>query len=781
MAKLFKQQEDNNSSFSTLPAIILVFLLTLLAWYSHSAPSLNPPAVVPSSAPDTVFSAERARAHLYEITREPRPVGSPGHVRAKNYIISALEELGLEPEVQTATSNQQFQISIGVASVKNIIARIPGTNSTGAVVLAAHYDSAVHSLGATDAGNGVAAILETARALLSAPPLQNDVILLFTDAEEPSLYGARAFVNQHPWSEEASIVLNAEGSGHYGPVFLFRTSGQNGEMVRTFSKTVSKPFGTSLANNLFDFLPYFTDLTVFRGAGIPGMDFLSAHGFSHYHTMLDSYEQADPRTLQHHGNNLLPLTKAFGTQDLASIESPDRIFFTVPLLGFIHYPESFALPFAIFVVLFVLGLLVREYRKNRLILKGTLIGSLYFLAALLLLPLMAMGIWHLAASLIPETGWFVLNSPYNAGFYLFSICLILTAIFLLPAYRVWRKLSFGEILAAPLILWSVLTLLTAWWIPSASYMFVWPLFFSAAGLLLAGKPDDLSNKRIFILTLLAAPIIFISMQGIEGAKLMLTIAEIEVPALLLILALGLLSLQFYYIAQSLTWKLPLSLAVIGTVLLAWGVATADFDENRKKPNSINYIADVGEQEAWWYTLDPEPDEFTSRFLGLNPEQANLPDWAPQQPFGFTNTPWVSPAPLLRADAPDAEILSDTLVGEQRRVRLRITNPPGAYVTVIQFREASDIRLLQINDLDIYDGEMGDTYRSQPLINYFAPDEDGVEIEFTMPEGEVPELYLRSNIPGYPALEDGSRPKRPGHMMPVERWRDITQLQRTVML
>jgi len=35
--------------------------------------------------------------------------------------------------------------SIAGATVHNIIARIPGTGSTGAIVLSAHYDS-VHSL-----------------------------------------------------------------------------------------------------------------------------------------------------------------------------------------------------------------------------------------------------------------------------------------------------------------------------------------------------------------------------------------------------------------------------------------------------------------------------------------------------------------------------------------------------------------------------------------------------------------------------------------------------------
>ena len=55
-----------------------------------------------------------------------------------------------------------------------------------AVALVAHFDSDPTTPGANDDAAGVAAILETARVLLSGPPLRNDVILLFTDGEEPA-------------------------------------------------------------------------------------------------------------------------------------------------------------------------------------------------------------------------------------------------------------------------------------------------------------------------------------------------------------------------------------------------------------------------------------------------------------------------------------------------------------------------------------------------------------------------------------------------------------------
>ena len=778
MTEFLRQQENNNGNSSILPSIILVLLLALITWYSHSAPSLNPPAVVPATAPDTTFSAERARVHLQEITREPRPVGSPGHERAGKYIFETLENLGLEPELQAATSIQHFQISIGAATVKNIMVRIPGTNSTGAVVLAAHYDSAVHSLGATDAGNGVVAILETARALLSGLPLQNDVILLITDAEEPYLYGAKAFVDLHPWAEEPAIVLNAEGRGNYGPVVMFRTSKQNGRLIRTLARSAPRPFGDSMSNELFRHMPNDTDLTIFMEAGYAGMDFANVHGFSHYHSPLDNYDNADPRSLQHHGDYLLSLTRAFGNQNLSRINEPNRVYFTLPFLGFVHYSESWSIPLSIIAFIFVIALYIREYRHHRFTAKDAGLGLLYFTICLILLPLAAFGFWDLIGPQNPEINWFIENVVYHGGFYLLAICLLITALFILLILWVGKRLNPAGLLIGPLLFFSILAVVTAVWLPGASFLFLWPLLFSATGMALIRKETS-AAARTGIWAILSVPVMFFLIHAIESTEVMMSLAMIAIPVTLLVLMLGLLSLQINEIARSLTWKLPLLMVLIASGMIFWGIADAGFNEERKKPNGINYIADAGEQEAWWYTLDPEPDEFTSMFLGTDPEQARLPDWAPKQPFGFTNTPWISPAPLLRDDAPDAEILSESLEGEERRIRLRIINTPETYVTVLHFRGAPGIRILQINDRDIPDREMGDAYHNQPLINYFAPDEDGIEIEFTIPEGEEPELYLRSNIPGFPAFEDDSRPERPAYMMPAERWRDITQLQRTV--
>src|SRR5690606_24624220 len=82
------------------------------------------------------------------------------------------------------------------ATVENILALLPGTGTEPGVLLASHYDSVAAGPGAGDAGAGVAAILEVARALRTQPALPRSVWFLIGDGEELGLLSAEAFVRE---------------------------------------------------------------------------------------------------------------------------------------------------------------------------------------------------------------------------------------------------------------------------------------------------------------------------------------------------------------------------------------------------------------------------------------------------------------------------------------------------------------------------------------------------------------------------------------------------------
>jgi Zn-dependent M28 family amino/carboxypeptidase len=286
----------------------------------------GPPAPVPAGAPASEFSAERAMAHVEEIAQRPHPVGSADHARVREYLIGTLERLGVKVERQAAVA-RRGTTTVRMARVENLMARIAGTANTGAVLLASHYDSVPAAPGAADAGAGVAAILEAARALQTGPPPRNDIILLFTDGEELGLLGARAFVEQHPWAKDVRMVLNFEARGTRGPAWMFETAAGNGAVVAEWASLVPKPAGSSLIYEVYKHLPNETDFTEFKRLKTAGLNFSFVGGVERYHTPGDSAAALDRGSLQHHGEAALRLARRFGAVDLGGLGARDGVYF----------------------------------------------------------------------------------------------------------------------------------------------------------------------------------------------------------------------------------------------------------------------------------------------------------------------------------------------------------------------------------------------------------------------------------------------------------------------
>src|SRR5580704_9862506 len=167
------------STISATEAWLTLLFLVLVSDLAFR--SLVPPAAVPTFAPASDFSAERAFKHLEFIAREPHPTGSIANSRVREYLVDQLKSLGLEPQIQKAVAATSFDIGgapYGSGLVHNVTARVTGKNSTGVVVFMAHYDSVATGPGAGDNGSGVVTLLETLRALRSDTPLRNDVVFV---------------------------------------------------------------------------------------------------------------------------------------------------------------------------------------------------------------------------------------------------------------------------------------------------------------------------------------------------------------------------------------------------------------------------------------------------------------------------------------------------------------------------------------------------------------------------------------------------------------------------
>ena len=115
------KQSDRDDRFSVNGSWVRWGIV--LAFVAIGSASVMPPTSLPDDAPDTEFSAARALEHVEVIAREPHPMGSPANREVREYLVAELEDLSLEPVLQTVTVPNYYDVGDSV-EVVNVYATI---------------------------------------------------------------------------------------------------------------------------------------------------------------------------------------------------------------------------------------------------------------------------------------------------------------------------------------------------------------------------------------------------------------------------------------------------------------------------------------------------------------------------------------------------------------------------------------------------------------------------------------------------------------------------------
>ena len=444
-------------------ALLTAVLVLLVA---ASALSLRGPRPLRENAPEGRFSADRAMAVLRDLLQDgpTHPVETAANRRVRQRLEQRFAALGYTTEVQRAFV---CNATPSCATVENLIAKRaddPGPY----ILLVSHYDSVPAGPGASDAAAPVAAILETARAL-GRP---KGVAYLITDGEEAGLLGVEAFVKSE-MRERVLIAVNAENRGTSGPAFLFETSRGNAGLIPAI-RSISRPYASSLFYTIYDLLPNDTDVTVFKRAGLQALNFAAIGDVAWYHTPLDSLQHVDMRTLQHHGDNLLSVTRAL--QRGVPRATRNAVFFDLFALGVVSWPEAWT-PW---LVLASVTLLVAGAR--RLPRRAIVLGAVLTLLTIVAAGLLAAGAAWLAHLRAGGAGRLAYPQPVVAAAWLSGLAAAMLA-FSLPA-RADRKGLF----AGAGVVWHAGALVLALTLPGTAYLLLVPAAGITAGMFLASRP-----------------------------------------------------------------------------------------------------------------------------------------------------------------------------------------------------------------------------------------------------------------------------------------------------
>lgn len=745
---------------------LLSFVLILACVY-YSFYSLMPREGTPATIDATKFSTERALAPLKIISQQPHYYGSDAHTEVRTFLVQQLQELGLEVSVQEDYLLGAYSRHLNAP--KNIIGILKGTGNGKSLVLLSHYDSAkVPSFGASDAGSGVVTILESIRAYkASGKQPVNDIIVLFSDAEEIGLDGAELFVKQHPLAKNVGLVLNFEARGSGGPSnTILETNGGNKNLIKGFIEAnPAFPVASSLSYSVYKMLPNDTDSTIFREEGdIDSFFFAFIDDHFDYHTAQDTVERLDIETLQHQGTYLMAMLHYFSDADLTSLKSDeDYVYVNVPFLHMISYPFAWVLPMLVLAIILFIGFISWGFKKKRLQGKAIGKGFVVFLLSMLICGLIGYFGWTLLTVMYPQYLDIQQGFTYNGHWYIAFFALLSTGITWWLYHKFKAKEAVANFFIAPLTLWLLINAAVAIYLEGAAFWII-PVYFGVLSLwILIRQP----KPNLLLLALLTVPAIFLLVPLIKAFPVGLGLKMLVSSSLFTVLVFGLLLPVFGFYR----WKKMLAVGsmLIAVILFFIAHAKSDYTKDRKKPNSLLYYQKASMGASYWLTYDRNIDNWTKGYLNKNVAPAD--QYVTSAAGSKYNTGYTFAAPAPRKLIPPIQVITtrDTVYDGLQHIAFTLKPQRRIHEMVLYTSKETHFKELIFNgkkaELDTAKGNYSNR-SSDYLMRFYVSKGDSLNVRYTAPVGSSKQFKVLEYSFDLLTHPQFSINKRPDDMMPV---------------
>jgi Zn-dependent M28 family amino/carboxypeptidase len=260
------------------------------------------------------FDGAAALRHVERLVAiGPRPAGSPGGVRAREYITGELRRAGVRVRVEPF----EAETPDGRVKMANVVGVLPGRRSE-VILVGGHYDTKLFRefrfVGANDGGSSTALLLELARALATRPH-EFTYWIAFFDGEEArgawtstdSLYGSRrmaADLARRSQLPRAVIIADMIGDRD----LAIRREAASTPWLTDLVWESARRLGQR-AHFLPDARAVEDDHVPFLRAGVPAT-LLIDFDFPPWHTAHDTVDKVSARSLQVVGDVLLDVLPA---------------------------------------------------------------------------------------------------------------------------------------------------------------------------------------------------------------------------------------------------------------------------------------------------------------------------------------------------------------------------------------------------------------------------------------------------------------------------------------
>ena len=409
-----------------------------------------------------------------------------------------VQESTLTPETVDLIESLGGGVKVVSKTVRNIVAIIPGTDTKAAVaageetygdavMLMAHYDSRPEGAGASDNTVSVAAMLGLIKQIASSgTEYKNDIVFIFTDAEEEHMYGAYAFKYQfdgfYNVYDRVELGANFDNLGNKGTLVMFQTSSGNSELIKKYSKINGGAFTSSIADFVYGAMDNYTDFEIYGDK--TSLDFANVGGTDIYHTVLDSASNVKEKALEQQYSMMERYVAEFGGASLADLKSDsDSVYFSYLDMGVAHYPKAVAYVMgAVILALMIAVPLVNFLRRRADKSVGFKASRLALGAAAQLLTLIAtvavgFAAYFLICLLLSGFGVVPIHSLTKLRYA--SVGLVVSAMLLTLAvsfgfYSLFKKLlgvKSADIARGNAFIWGVIAAVLCFALPEVSYFF----------------------------------------------------------------------------------------------------------------------------------------------------------------------------------------------------------------------------------------------------------------------------------------------------------------------
>jgi hypothetical protein len=361
-------------------------------------------------------------------------------------------------------------------------------------------------------------------------------------------------------------VLNFEARGTSGPVILFETSDQNAWLIDNVSKAASHPVANSLSYEIYKRLPNDTDLTVFKRAGYPGLNFAFIEGVMNYHRATDTVQNLNRGSLQHQGDYAVELARWFGNVDRLETGQGNAIYFDVLGRVLVHYSSRTGALLLIAAGLLLAWVLFRGFQQRKLGAARLASGIAIALAGVVLALGATFAIQRITVALAARFQHIHVSTLSYGGYYVAAATAFGLAV--ASVIYVWAVKRVGpvNIAAAAMFVWFGLAAWATGWLEGMSYLWVWPLLFSAlawAVVLETGR-----QERSKLLVAGAIPAILIVVPLAHKVFTAFGLGSGLIVSALLTLVLSLCAVQVGPDSMPRPSVLPITLCAAGAALFA---------------------------------------------------------------------------------------------------------------------------------------------------------------------------------------------------------------------